>query len=72
MSVCIGKRKYGSQVEADRAAIRRPVPLRAYPCPKGPHWHLTSEVALPMTKAQKRARRSGRKNIKWKAKRLKA
>jgi hypothetical protein len=43
---CTGKRRYASEVEAIRAAIKVSAkwgkPMRTYRC--GNHWHLTSEI----------------------------
>lgn len=61
MPVCRGKVRYPSLEEADQGAAGQEVALRAYSCPYGAHWHLTSEV--PTTTPRKRPK--GMSRAKW-------
>ena len=62
MSVCLGKRRYASENDASVAvSLHRDAPMRWYVCPKGDHYHLTSEVAL----TQKTKKPRGMKRSTW-------
>ena len=62
MSVCLGKRRYASENDAAVAvSLRRDAPMRWYVCPKGAHYHLTSEVALKTKKPRSMKRSTWRK-----------